>query len=205
MTESTIIYTITDEAPALATYSFLPIVKAFASAAGVEVETRDISLAGRILAQFPERLTDAQRVPDALTELGEIALTPGANIIKLPNVSASIPQLVAAVDRVAGARVRPARFPERPADSRRGGDPIEVQRRARVGRQPGAPSGQLRPSGAQGRQGVRPQEPALDGGVVERLTDSRVDDAGRRLRVERAVGDRRRADRRADRTRRSRW
>jgi len=97
MTESTIIYTITDEAPALATYSFLPIVKAFASAAGVEVDTRDISLAGRILAQFPERLTDAQRVPDALTELGQIALMPGANIIKLPNVSASIPQLVAAV------------------------------------------------------------------------------------------------------------
>ncbi len=100
MTESTIIYTITDEAPALATYSFLPIVEAFASAAGVEVDTRDISLAGRILAQFPERLTDEQRVPDALTELGEIALTPGANIIKLPNISASIPQLVAAVSEL---------------------------------------------------------------------------------------------------------
>ena len=97
MTESTIIYTVTDEAPALATYSFLPVVKAFAAAAGVEVGTRDISLAGRILAQFPERLTDAQRVPDALDELGQIALTPGANIIKLPNISASIPQLVAAV------------------------------------------------------------------------------------------------------------
>jgi isocitrate dehydrogenase len=97
MTESTIIYTITDEAPALATFSFLPIVKAFAAAAGVEVDTRDISLAGRILAQFPERLTADQQVSDALTELGEIALTPGANIIKLPNISASIPQLVAAV------------------------------------------------------------------------------------------------------------
>ncbi|WP_420453318.1 NADP-dependent isocitrate dehydrogenase [Ilumatobacter sp.] len=97
MTESTIIYTITDEAPALATRSFLPIVEAFAAAAGVDVDTRDISLAGRILAQFPERLTEDQRVPDALTELGEIALTPGANIIKLPNISASIPQLEAAV------------------------------------------------------------------------------------------------------------
>ncbi len=97
MTESTIIYTITDEAPALATYSFLPIVEAFAGAAGVDVETRDISLAARILAQFPERLTPDQRVPDALTELGEIALTPGANIIKLPNISASIPQLEAAL------------------------------------------------------------------------------------------------------------
>ncbi|MEP4650239.1 MAG: NADP-dependent isocitrate dehydrogenase, partial [Ilumatobacter sp.] len=97
MTESTIIYTITDEAPALATYSFLPIVRAFAGAAGVDVETRDISLAARILAQFPDRLTAEQQVPDALTELGEIALTPGANIIKLPNISASIPQLTAAV------------------------------------------------------------------------------------------------------------
>ena len=97
MTDSTIIYTITDEAPALATYSFLPIVEAFAGAAGVDVDTRDISLAGRILAQFPERLTAEQQVPDALTELGEIALTPGANIIKLPNISASIPQLESAV------------------------------------------------------------------------------------------------------------
>ena len=100
MTESTIIYTITDEAPALATYSFLPIVRAFAGAAGVDVETRDISLAARIIAQFPERLTAEQQMPDALTELGEIALTPGANIIKLPNVSASIPQLTAAVSEL---------------------------------------------------------------------------------------------------------
>jgi isocitrate dehydrogenase len=97
MTESTIIYTITDEAPALATYSFLTIVRAFAGAAGVDVETRDISLAARIIAQFPERLTEEQRRPDALAELGQIALTPGANIIKLPNISASIPQLTAAV------------------------------------------------------------------------------------------------------------
>ena len=97
MTESTIIYTITDEAPALATHSLLPIVKAFASAAGVDVDTRDISLAARILAQFPDRLSPEQRVPDTLGELGAIALTPGANIIKLPNVSASIPQLEAAV------------------------------------------------------------------------------------------------------------
>jgi len=97
MTESKIIYTITDEAPALATYSFLPIVRAFAGAAGVDVETRDISLAARIIAQFPDRLTDDQKMPDALTELGEIALSPGANIIKLPNISASIPQLKEAV------------------------------------------------------------------------------------------------------------
>ncbi len=92
-----IIYTETDEAPMLATYSFKPIVEAFASTAGVEVETRDISLAARILAQFPERLTDEQRVPDTLAELGELAKTPEANIVKLPNISASIPQLKATI------------------------------------------------------------------------------------------------------------
>ena len=113
-TESRIIYTITDEAPALATYSFLPIIEAFAAAAGVEVETRDISLAGRILAQFPERLTEEQRVPDALTELGEIALTPGANIIKLPNVSASIPQLKAAVAELQALGYDLPDFPDDP-------------------------------------------------------------------------------------------
>ncbi|WP_372350608.1 NADP-dependent isocitrate dehydrogenase [Streptomyces sp. KL116D] len=97
MTDSTIIYTHTDEAPALATYSFLPVIEAYASTAGVRVETRDISLAGRIIAVFPEYLEEGQRIPDALAELGELAKTPQANIIKLPNVSASIPQLKAAV------------------------------------------------------------------------------------------------------------
>ncbi len=97
MTDSKIIYTHTDEAPLLATYSFLPIIAAYAGRAGVAVETRDISLAGRIIAQFPERLTDEQRVDDALAELGELAKTPEANIIKLPNISASIPQLKAAI------------------------------------------------------------------------------------------------------------
>ena len=97
MTESTIIYTHTDEAPALATYSLLPIVQAFASQAGVNVESRDISLAGRIIASFPEYLEAEQRIGDALGELGELAQTPQANIIKLPNVSASSPQLKTAV------------------------------------------------------------------------------------------------------------
>ncbi|WP_145009625.1 NADP-dependent isocitrate dehydrogenase [Kocuria salsicia] len=92
-----IIYTETDEAPMLATYSFKPMVEAFASTAGVEVETRDISLAARVLAQFPDRLTDEQRVPDTLAELGELAKTPEANIVKLPNISASIPQLKATI------------------------------------------------------------------------------------------------------------
>ncbi|MEU7635915.1 NADP-dependent isocitrate dehydrogenase [Streptomyces sp. NPDC039016] len=97
MTDSTIIYTHTDEAPALATYSFLPVVEAYASTAGVTLETRDISLSGRIIASFPEHLKEDQRIADALAELGELAKTPGANIIKLPNISASIPQLKAAV------------------------------------------------------------------------------------------------------------
>jgi isocitrate dehydrogenase len=97
VTDSTIIYTDTDEAPALATYSFLPVVRAYASTAGVGVESRDISLAGRIMAQFPEWLEPEQRVEDALGNLGELARTPRANIIKLPNISASIPQLKAAV------------------------------------------------------------------------------------------------------------
>jgi isocitrate dehydrogenase len=92
-----IIYTYTDEAPALATASLLPIVRAFARTAGIELELRDISLAGRILAQFPELLTDSQRVSDDLTYLGELAKTPDANIIKLPNISASVPQLKAAI------------------------------------------------------------------------------------------------------------
>ena len=99
---SKIIYTYTDEAPALATFSFLPIIQAFASAAGVDVETRDISLAGRILAKFPDALTAEQRTPDALAELGALALRPEANIIKLPNVSASLPQLKAAIAELQG-------------------------------------------------------------------------------------------------------
>ncbi|MCW2825439.1 MAG: NADP-dependent isocitrate dehydrogenase [Aeromicrobium sp.] len=92
-----IIYTHTDEAPALATYSFLPVIEAYASTAGVEVETRDISLAGRIIALFGDRLTPEQQIPDALAELGALAKTPEANIIKLPNISASVPQLKAAI------------------------------------------------------------------------------------------------------------
>jgi isocitrate dehydrogenase len=94
---ATIIYTHTDEAPLLATYSFLPIIQAYAAKAGVDVETRDISLAGRIIAQFPERLTEEQRIDDALAELGALAKRPEANIIKLPNISASISQLKAAI------------------------------------------------------------------------------------------------------------
>ncbi len=109
-----IIYTHTDEAPLLATYSFLPIIEAYARTAGVDVETRDISLAGRIIAQFPERLTDEQRIDDALAELGELATTPEANIIKLPNISASIPQLKAAIAELQGQGYDLPDYPESP-------------------------------------------------------------------------------------------
>jgi isocitrate dehydrogenase len=110
-----IIYTHTDEAPALATYSLLPIIEAFAGVAGVEVETRDISLAGRIIAAFPEHLTPQQRIDDALAELGEMALTPEANIIKLPNISASIPQMAAAIAELQSKGYDLPDFPDDPS------------------------------------------------------------------------------------------
>ncbi|MFG2879003.1 NADP-dependent isocitrate dehydrogenase [Streptomyces sp. NPDC048337] len=114
MTDSTIIYTHTDEAPALATYSFLPVIQAYASTAGVNVETRDISLAGRIIASFPEHLEEGQRIADALAELGELAKTPEANIIKLPNISASIPQLKAAIAELQGQGYALPDYPDDP-------------------------------------------------------------------------------------------
>jgi isocitrate dehydrogenase len=114
VTDPTIIYTHTDEAPALATYSFLPVIQAYAGQAGVAVETRDISLAGRIIALFPEHLTEDQRIADALGELGELAKTPGANIIKLPNVSASIPQLKAAVAELQSQGYALPDYPDEP-------------------------------------------------------------------------------------------
>ncbi|CAB0684231.1 NADP-dependent isocitrate dehydrogenase [Corynebacterium diphtheriae] len=110
-----IIYTRTDEAPLLATYSLKPVVEAFASTAGIEVETRDISLAGRILAQFPDYLNEDQKVDDALAELGELAKTPEANIIKLPNISASLPQLKAAIAELKAQGFALPEYPDSPA------------------------------------------------------------------------------------------
>src|SRR4051812_41763087 len=110
-----IIYTHTDEAPALATKSLLPIVEAYAATAGVEIELRDISLAGRILAHFPDRLSAEQRVPDALAELGELAKTPEANIIKLPNISASVPQLKAAIKELQEQGYAVPGYPDEPS------------------------------------------------------------------------------------------
>ena len=111
---STIVYTKTDEAPALATYSLLPIIRGFVGAAGIDVDLRDISLAGRIIANFPESLTDDQKLSDALSELGALAKTPEANIIKLPNISASIPQLVAAIEELQNHGFNVPDFPEEP-------------------------------------------------------------------------------------------
>ena len=115
MNDSTIVYTHTDEAPALATVSFLPIVQAFAGVANISVETRDISLAGRILSAFPERLSAEQQVPDALKELGDMAKTPQANIIKLPNISASIPQLKGAIAELQSQGFDVPDFPDEPS------------------------------------------------------------------------------------------
>ena len=115
MSRSKIVYTKTDEAPALATYSLLPIVRAFAAHADIDVETSDISLAGRILANFPDVLTDDQRTADALAELGELTLVPEANIIKLPNISASIPQLKAAIAELQAKGYAIPNFPDEPA------------------------------------------------------------------------------------------
>ena len=113
-TEQKIIYTETDEAPRLATFSFLPIIKAFSDAAGVQVETRDISLAGRILASFPEWLSEDQRIADHLAELGELTQDEAANIIKLPNISASNPQMLAAIKELQAKGYQLPEYPEEP-------------------------------------------------------------------------------------------
>src|SRR5215470_19060584 len=123
-----IVYTHTDEAPALATYSFLPIIQTFARACGVDVESRDISLAGRIISSFPERLTANQQIPDALAELGKLATRPEANIIKLPNISASMPQLKAAIKELQSKGYDVPNYPDSDAT------PADKEIRARYGK-----------------------------------------------------------------------
>src|SRR6201984_3103705 len=115
MSDLEIMWTKVDEAPALATYSLLPIVEAFVGAAGVSVKLKDISLAGRILANVPDKLTPAQRINDELTELGELATRPEANIINMPNISASIPQLKAAIKDLQGKGYDVPGYPDNPA------------------------------------------------------------------------------------------
>ena len=127
MSTAKIIYTKTDEAPALATQSLLPILRSFTKSSGIEFELKDISLAGRIISNFPENLNEEQRIPDALTELGNLATTPDANIIKLPNISASIPQLVAAIEELQTHGYNIPDFPEEPQDQ----EEEEINRRYR--------------------------------------------------------------------------
>ena len=201
---ATIIYTHTDEAPLLATYSFLPIIEAYAAKAGVDVETRDISLAGRILAQFPERLTDEQRVDDALAELGQLALTPEANIIKLPNVSASIPQLKAAIKELQEQGYDLPDYPENPQTDEEKDVRAPLRQGQGLGGQPGAARGQLRPPRARVGQGLRQGAPAPDGRLVGRLEDQRRDHGQGRLPLQREVGGRRGRRHAAHRARRRR-
>ena len=129
-----IIYTFTDEAPALATRSLLPIVQAFAKSAGITVETRDISLAGRIIAVFPDYLEESQKLGDALAELGALAVKPEANIIKLPNISASMPQLKAAIKELQAQGYKLPDYPDSPAND------TERDVKARYDRSRAAPS-----------------------------------------------------------------
>ena len=200
MSTAKIIYTKTDEAPALATYSFLPIVKAFTSAAGISVETRDISLAARILASFPELLTAEQRQPDALAELGELAKTPDANIIKLPNISASIPQLVAAIAELQSQGYAVPDYPEEPEDA--AGKAIQKRYAKVLGSavNPGAARGQFGSACRAGGEEFRQDAPAFDGCLEPGLEVACGAYAGRRFLLQRAIGHCRRCRRSAHRT-----
>ena len=184
-----LIYTYTDEAPALATHSFLPIIEAFSGQAGIDIELRDISLAGRILAQFPDRLTDEQRVADALAELGELAKTPEANIIKLPNISASIPQLKSAIKELQEAGHDLPDYPDNPRT-----DDEQAAREAYDRVKGSAVNPVLREGNSDRRapasvKAFARSHPAFDGRVVEGLQDPRLDDVRRRLPLDRAVRD----------------
>ena len=183
---SKITYTFTDEAPALATYSLLPIVKAFAASAGIDVETSDISLAGRILANFADRLDADQRIEDDLARLAVLATSPDANIIKLPNISASVPQLKGAIAELQGLGYKVPDFPEDPqTDEEKGSRTLREDPRQR--REPGPARRQLRPSRACCGEGLRPQAPALHGQVEHGLALPRRLHARRRLLLQRTV------------------
>ena len=158
-----IMWTKVDEAPALATYSLLPIVEAFVGAAGVSVKLKDISLAGRILANFPEKLTPAQRINDELTELGELTLRPEANIMKLPNISASIPQLKAAIKELQGKGYDVPDYPDNPTTEAEKEHQVPLRQGVRQRRQPDLARGQFRPPRRRRRQAIRPQQSAQDG------------------------------------------
>ncbi len=182
-----IIYTLTDEAPMLATYSLLPIVQAWTRTAGVAVETRDISLADACWPPFPTSLKAGQRCSDDLAELGELAKTPDANIIKLPNISASIPQLVEAIKELQGQGYALPDYPE--SAGKRGTEAAQGALRESLGqrREPGAARGQFGSTCGQGSQAVRESPSALDGRLVEGLEDARGQHGWRRLLRQRAI------------------
>ena len=166
-----IIYTKTDEAPALATYSLLPIIQAFTKHAGIVVETRDISLAGRLMANFPEYLTADQQIGDALTELGKLATTPEANIIKLPNISASVPQLKAAIAELQSQGYKLPDYPDEPKND----DEKEIK--ARYDKIKGSAVNPVLREGNSDRRAPKAvkeyakKNPAFDGRLVRRLKD----------------------------------
>ena len=155
----TILYTKTDEAPALATYSFLPIVKAFTKHAGISVELRDISLAGRIISAFPDFLKEDQRIADALAELGALTLQPEANIIKLPNISASIPQLKAAIAELQSKGYALPDYPDTPQSD------VEKDVSARYDKIKGSAVNPVL------REGICPQASSFHGGLVSGFQD----------------------------------
>ena len=159
----TIIYTLTDEAPLLATYAFLPIIRTFADPAGIDVESSDISVAARILAEFSDQLTEEQRVPDNLVELGELTQDPATNIIKLPNISASVPQLLAAIKELQEQGLRPAGLSGRAEDRRGEGEQRSLAQDPWQRGQSGSARGQFGSARPQGGQGVRAEASAQHG------------------------------------------
>ena len=197
---SQIIYTLTDEAPRLATASLLPIVKAFAAPAGIDVATSDISVAARILGQFSEALTEAQRVPDNLAELGKLTLRPDANIVKLPNISASVAQLKAAIKELQDKGYKIPDYPENPKTDG------EKDIRARYNKCIGSAVNPVLREGNSDRrapkcgEGIRPQEPAQHGRVEPGVALARLAHAPRRLLSRRKVDDAGQGPRREDGT-----
>ena len=187
--QPTIIYTLTDEAPLLATYAFLPIIRTFTEPAGINVKTSDISVAARILAEFPDYLTEEQRVPDNLAELGELTQLPDTNIIKLPNISASVPQLMAAIKELQDKGYDLPGLSRRSEDRRGKGHQAPLRQMPGQRGEPGAARRQLGPPRTQGGQGVRAQAPAQHGRVVDGLAHPRGDHEARRLLSRREVDD----------------
>ena len=187
--QPTIIYTLTDEAPLLATSAFLPIIRTFTAPAGINVTTSDISVAGRILGEFPEFLTEAQRVPDNLAELGRLTLLPDTNIIKLPNISASVHQLTGAIKELQAQGLQGSRLPGRPEDRRREGHQPALLQVPGQRREPGAARRQLGPPRARRREELRPQAPAQHGRVEHGLAHPRGAHEARRLLPRRKVHD----------------